>query len=116
MLPQKNIEKTLTICLEMAERGFSFSNIDLYKSDASRFLVDEKNKCLIPPFIAIDGLGEAAAVSVIEARKNGKFLSKEDLLAKTKLSQTHVAKLSELHALDNLAETNQMDLFSFFNI
>jgi len=111
-----DIEKTLTICLEMAERGFSFSNIDLYKSDASRFLVDEKNKCLIPPFIAIDGLGESAAVSVIEARKNGKFLSKEDLLEKTKLSQTHVAKLSELHALDNLAETNQMDLFSFFNI
>ena len=111
---EDDIEKTLTICLEMAERGYKFANIDLYKSDALNFIVDEENKCLIPPFITIDGLGESAAQSVIEERQKGKFLSKEDLLSRTKLSQTHVLKLSELHALDDLAETNQMDLFSFF--
>lgn len=113
---EEDIEKTLTICLEMAERGYKFSNIDLYKSDATKFLVDEDKQELIPPFITIDGLGDAAALSVIEARKDGKFLSKEDLLARTKLSQTHVSRLSELHVLDDLSETNQMDLFAFFNI
>lgn len=111
-----DIEKTLTICLEMAERGYTFANIDLYKSDATRFLVDEENKCLIPPFIAIDGLGDAAAFSVIEERKKGKFLSLEDLSNRTKLSSTHVSKLKELHVLDDLDETNQMDLLSYFNI
>ncbi|MCH5171243.1 MAG: PolC-type DNA polymerase III [Erysipelotrichales bacterium] len=113
---ETEIIKTLTICLEMAERGYKFEKIDLYKSDATKFVVDYENNLLIPPFIAIDGLGEAAGESVIEARKDGKFLSKEDLLARSRLSQTHVAKLQELGSLDGLAETNQMDLFSFFNI
>lgn len=113
---EEDISKTLTICLEMAERGYKFENIDLYKSDATHFVVNHEDKTLIPPFVAIDGLGDAAAISVIEARKNGKFISKEDLLERTRLSQTHVAKLEELGALKGLAETNQMDLFSFFNI
>ena len=113
---EEDISKTLTICLEMAERGYKFENIDLYKSDATHFVVNHEDKTLIPPFVAIDGLGDAAAISVIEARKSGKFISKEDLLERTRLSQTHVAKLEELGALKGLAETNQMDLFSFFNI
>ena len=78
------------------------------------FVVDEKNKCLIPPFIVIDGLGESAGKTVVEARKRlqGRpFLSKEQLLKETKLSSTNVADLDKLGALKDLSESNQLTLF-----
>jgi DNA polymerase III, alpha subunit (gram-positive type) len=62
----------------------------------------------------VDGLGDAAAESIVEARKAGKFLSKEDLLKRaTKLNGTNLNDLSDLHVLDGLGETNQMSLFEF---
>ncbi len=109
-----NILKTLQIALEMLERGYKFANIDLYRSDAKMFVVDHENKCLIPPFSVIDGLGVNAAQSVVEARSDGKkFLSKEDLIRRTKLNNTNVADLDKLGVLDGLGETNQMSLFEF---
>ncbi|MBP5217198.1 MAG: hypothetical protein J6038_05130, partial [Bacilli bacterium] len=110
---EKNIEQTLIMSLEMVERGYCFKNIDLYRSDASMFVCDHENKALIPPFKVIDGLGDAASSTVIEARKEGKFLSKEDLLKRTKLSKTHVESLTKMGVLDGLGETNQMSLFEF---
>ena len=68
---------------------------------------------LIPPFIVIDGLGEAAADSVVEARKNGEFKSKEDLLKRTKLNGTNVDDLDRLGVLKGLGDTDQMSLFEF---
>ena len=109
-----NILKTLQIALEMLERGYKFANIDLYRSDSKMFVVDHENKCLIPPFSVIDGLGVNAAQSVVEARSDGKkFLSKEDLIRRTKLNNTNVADLDKLGVLDGLGETNQMSLFEF---
>mgnify|MGYP003297696263 CR=1 FL=1 len=61
----------------------------------------------------ITTLGEAAAESVIQARQDGEFKSKEDLLARTKLSTTNVDDLSALGVLDNLGESDQMSLFEF---
>lgn len=112
---EKELEKTLIIALEMAERGYKFSNINLYKSNATNFIVDEDTQTIIPPFTAIDGLGENAAMSIIEAREDGKFLSKENLFKRTKLNNTNIEKLSDFHALDGLDETDQMNLFSFFD-
>lgn len=106
-------EKTLCIALEMYERGYSFENIDLYRSEATRFVVDKEKGKVIPSFSAIDGLGANAALSIIEARKDGPFLSKEDLVERTKLNSQNMAALEELHVLDDLQDTNQMDLFSF---
>ncbi len=105
--------KTLYIALEMVQRGYKFSNIDLYKSDATRFVVDHENKSLIPPFNTIDGLGDNNAETVVEERKKGEFFSKEDLLRRTKLTSTNVKDLSELGVLDNLNETDQLSLFDF---
>ena len=105
--------KTLQIALEMVERGYKFSNIDLYRSDAVNFVVDHENKALIPPFVTIDGLGENNAVTVIEARKERPFTSKEDLLNRTKLTSTNVKDLTDLHVLDDLPETDQLSLFDF---
>ena len=103
--------KTLQIALEMVQRGYKFSNIDLYRSDSANFVVDEENGALIPPFSTIDALGENNAVSVIEARKNGPFTSKEDLLKRTKLTSTNVNDLSAMGVLDGLSETDQLSLF-----
>lgn len=111
-----NIYKTLLIALEMVERGYKFENIDLYKSDAHMFVVDHENKALIPPFSVVDGLGLAAAQSIVDARKDGrKFLSKEDILKRAnKLNSTNLADLEKLGVLKGLGETNQMSLFEFF--
>ena len=77
------------------------------------FLVDKDKKQLIPPFSCVPRLGLAAAKTIVEARKEGKFLSKEDLLSRTKLSSTNVADLSDLGVLDGMSERNQMSIFDF---
>ena len=105
--------KTLINALEMVQRGYHFSNIDLYKSDATKFVVDYETKSLIPPFITIDGLGENNAITVVEARKDGEFFSKEDLLRRTKLTSTNVQDLTDMGVLDNLSENDQLSLFDF---
>ena len=109
----KELIKTLAIAIEMGERGFTFGNIDLYRSEAATFVVDHEKKQLIPPFIVIDGLGEAAANTVIEARNEKPFTSQEDLLRRTKLSSTNVADLERIGALKGLGESDQMSLFEF---
>ena len=105
--------KTLINALEMVQRGYHFSNIDLYRSDASNFVVDYEHKALIPPFITIDGLGENNAITVVEERKNGEFFSKEDLLRRTKLTSTNVQDLTDMGVLDSLSESDQLSLFDF---
>ena len=109
----EDLHAMLEVCIEMFERGYKFGNIDLYKSDATKFICDKENGLLIPPFIVIDGLGEAAADSVVEARKNGEFKSKEDLLRRTKLNGTNVEDLDRLGVLKGLGESDQMSLFEF---
>ena len=105
--------KTLTIAVEMVQRGYKFANIDLYRSDASKFVVDHEHGCLIPPFITIDGLGENNAITVVEERKKKPFTSKEDLLRRTKLTKTNVDDLSAMGVLDELSESDQLSLFDF---
>ncbi len=109
----EDIHDMLEVCIEMFERGFKFGNIDLYKSHATEFICDKENGLLIPPFIVIDGLGDAAALSVVEARANGPFKSKEDLLKRTKLNGTNVEDLDRLGVLKGLGDTDQMSLFEF---
>ena len=105
--------KTLINALEMVQRGYKFSNIDLYKSKATDFVVDYENKALIPPFVTLDNLGESAGISVEEARKDGEFFSKEDLLRRTKLTTTNVQDLTDMGVLDSLNESDQLSLFDF---
>ena len=100
------------ICLEMFDRGYRFSNISLDRSDASSFLPDPDDpKVIIPPFSCLDGLGDSVAVTVVEARKEHPFLSKEDVISRTKLNHTHVKTLSMMGVFDHLQEENQLSLF-----
>lgn len=100
------------ICLEMFDRGYRFNNIDLELSDATRFLPHPSDKkVIVPPFSCIDGLGGSVAVSVIEARKEHSFLSKEDVIKRTRLNNTHIKTLSMMGVFNDLQEENQLSLF-----
>lgn len=114
--PVSNREKALYDTLEVTEelyaRGYRITNIDLYHSQASVFCVIKPDvKSIIPPFTVLDGLGVSVAESVVAARKDGEFLSKEDLRRRTKLTDTQIKKLESMGCLDGLDETNQMSLF-----
>ena len=110
---EDEILKTLQVALEMVERGYSFKNIDLSKSDAKNFVVDKENNALIPPFSTIDGLGENNARSVISEREIREFSSIEDLLTRTHLTNTNVNELKRLGVLKDLPDSDQMSLFDF---
>ncbi len=102
----------LEVCLEMYLRGYRFSNIDLYKSMATEFISDPNDeKTIIPPFTTIDGLGANVGQSIVEARKNGVFLSKQDLMSRTQVSKNIKEKLDELNVLEELQEENQLSFF-----
>ena len=97
----------------MTARGFTFSNLSIDKSHSKNFVVDHETNSLIPPFICIDGLGESVGDSILEARKNGPFLSKDEILKRTQLSQTCFKALEQLGVFKGLNEENQLqfDLF-----
>ena len=101
----------MKIVLEMYARGYEFSKIDIYKSHANRFqVVDGK---LLPSINTIDGLGDNSAVAVVEAAKNGKFLSKDDFRQRTKVSTTNIELMSDLGLFGDLPDSNQLSLFDF---
>ncbi len=103
---------TLENALEMVCRGYRFGKIDLNLSKATEFSVQPDDlKTIIPPFTAIDGLGANVAKTVVEAREQMPFLSKQDLASRTQLSQTLIKKLEILGSLEGLQEENQMSLF-----
>jgi len=109
---EKDIFDTLEVCYEMVSRGYKMLNIDLNRSLATEFLVNpDNNHEIIPPFKILDGLGDNVAISIVEARNKGTFLSKEDLIDRTQLSQTLVKKLTSLGVLSGLDDSNQMSLF-----
>ncbi len=94
-------EKTFLVALEMMERGYKIGTIDLYKSYAINFKIDQKKE-LIPPLIVIDGFNLQMSNRVIAARKH-RFSSQEDFIARTKLNSRCIENLRKLHVLDNLA-------------
>ncbi|QQE76167.1 PolC-type DNA polymerase III [Brevibacillus composti] len=106
---EKALLTVLEMALEMVERGFKFANVDLYRSDATKFLIDGNS--LIAPFNALPGLGTNAAIGIVKAREEGEFLSKEDLLARSRISKTVLEYLDEQGALQGLPESNQLSLF-----
>jgi DNA polymerase-3 subunit alpha (Gram-positive type) len=106
---EKNLLTVLEISLEMCERGFHFGKVDLYKSSATEFIVEEDK--LIPPFNAVDGLGTNAALNIVKAREDGEFLSKEDLQKRSRISKTVLEYLDNHGSLEGMEEKNQLSLF-----
>ncbi|SEN33567.1 PolC-type DNA polymerase III [Paenibacillus sp. OV219] len=106
---EKNSISLLEMALEMTARGFTFKPIDLYRSEATRFIVDGTS--IIPPFGAISGIGENAAKNIAGARDFGEFLSIEDFQQKSKASKTIVEVLTGMGCFRGLPESNQLSLF-----
>ena len=99
----------LELANEMLERGFKFKMVDLERSDASNWLID--GNTLIAPFRAVPGLGLNVAKQIVAAREEKKFLSKQDLAERGKVSQTIIDFLTQNHVLDELPDENQLSLF-----
>ncbi len=106
---EEDLLTTLEAVYEFYLRGFDFLPIDLYKSDARKFLIEDGK--LRPPFVSISGLGETAAEDLKNCEKNG-FVSIEEISnACPKVSQTHLEQLKKLGALGDLPDTSQVSLF-----
>ena len=106
---EKDVLTVLEIMNEMAHRGFKMQPISLEKSQAFDFVIEDDT--LIPPFIAVPGLGENVAKRIVEAREDGPFLSKEDLNKKAGLSQKIIEYLDDLGSLPDLPDKAQLSIF-----
>ena len=108
---EKDAMGDMRIVQEMYARGFEFEPLDIYKAQATKFLI--VNGKLMPPLSSIDGMGEKAAEAVAEASKDGTYLSLDDFRQRTKASKTVIDTMVELGILADLPASNQLSLFDF---
>ena len=99
----------LEVVYEMNLRGIQLLPVDLYKSDARNFRIEDGK--LRPPFSSIAGVGETAADAVAQAGRAGPYLSVEDFRARSGANSAVVQALRDLGVLSGLPETNQLTLF-----
>ena len=101
---------TLEVVYEFYLRGFEFAPINIYESHATKFLI--KDGKILPPFVAISGLGESAAWDIMSGREGKEFLSIEEFsLACPKVSKTHIQMLKEAGAFGSMPDTSQVSFF-----
>ncbi len=106
---EQDTYKDMKIVQEMYARGFTFVPIDIFTAQSRLFqIVDGR---LMPSLNSIDGLGEKAADAIVEAAKDGPFLSKDDFRERTKASKSIVDLMSQLGLLGNIPESNQISIF-----
>ncbi len=116
--------KSYMAALEMVERGYTLENINLMESDSSMWKVSKERNSVIPPFTCIPNFSQRAAEGIVEARKEGAFLSKENLLSRVKkakdasgqpyaIGNSIIEALDDVGALKGLGESDQMSLFEF---
>lgn len=103
--------RDMRIVQEMYARGFEFRPLDIYSAHANHFQIIDGS--LMPSLSSIDGMGEKAADGVVEAAKNGLFLSREDFRNRTKVSKTLCDLMGDMGLLGELPESNQLSLFDF---
>ena len=105
----KAMYPVLELVLEMYERGIEFLPIDLYKSSATKFIVEEDG--IRPPLNSIAGLGTVAALGIEKARQDGKFMSIDDMKIRSKIGKSVVELLEKLGCLKGMSQSNQLSLF-----
>ncbi len=108
---ETSLKDELQLAMEMYKRGISFKMIDLNKSDAKNFIIDDDGKSLIFPFRGLDGLGENVARAIVEERNKAPFLSIEDVASRAHINSTTIEKMKTLHIFDGMPESNQLSLF-----
>ena len=108
---QKELKIVLQLAWEMYLRGYSVEHIDLYCSDAEKFIIMEKS--LLPPFTSLNGFGMVAAKSIVKARESGRFTSVSDIKKRTSaaVSKSAIELLRAHGCLDGMSESDQIELF-----
>ncbi len=107
---EKKLVTILELALEMYARGFSFYPVDIYKSDARKFIVTQGG--LLLPFAALPNVGMAAAQAVVSSRKGGEYISVEDFQARSRLNKSAMEMLRQEGCFANLPEKTQISLFA----
>ncbi len=105
----KNMYAILELVLEMYERGINFLPIDLYKSHATKFVMEDDG--IRPPLNSLPGLGTVAAMGIDEAKKDGKFMSIDDMKIRSKIGKSVIELLDSAGCLKGMTQSNQMSLF-----
>lgn len=108
---EQDLISTLEVALEMTARGYEFGSVDLNKSHSKNFVIDEDKKTLIPPFRAIDGLGDTVANNIIKEREEQEFISIEQFQKRCKVSGTLIEKMKLMGIFKNLPESSQLSIF-----
>lgn len=106
----KSLLTVLEIANECLERGIKIKMVDIDQSEATDFKILDKHT-ILAPFNAVPGLGDNAAKQIVAARAEKKFLSKEDLAKRGKVSQTIMNYFEDNGVLEGMADENQLSLF-----
>ncbi len=106
---EQDMYETLEIVNEMYCRGINFLPIDLYKSDSQKFLMEDGG--VRPPLNSIPGFGTVAANGIVQARKDGEFMSIDDLKIRAKVGSSGIEQLRNAGCLKGMSQSNQISLF-----
>ena len=106
----KSLLTVLEIANECLERGIKIKMVDVDESEATNFKIIDKHT-ILAPFNAVPGLGDNAAKQIVAARAEQKFLSKEDLAKRGKVSQTIMEYFENNGVLEGMPDQNQLSLF-----
>ena len=106
---EKSMVTVLEVVNEMMERKIKFLPIDLYKSDATKFLVEEEG--IRPPLSAIPTFGTVNAKNIVKAREDGKFSSKENLVSRSKIGKIALELLDKYGCTKGMPNSSQVSLF-----
>ena len=108
---------SLRVALEMVARGMKFKMVDINESLATEFKIIESENALLCPFVAIDGLGAAVAIGIVEERNKKPFTSISDVLSRTKINKTIAEVMDKLGCFGDLSNEAEIEdetnLFSF---
>lgn len=102
----ESVLTVLQIALEMTLRGMKFLKVDIHKSEAVEFKIEDNH--LRMPFVSVDGLGTQVAYDIVDNRNQKAFTSREDVKARTKINKTVFEKMEVYGAFDDLNEENDV--------
>lgn len=108
----KDLIISLQVALEMTLRGIKFLPIDIFKSNATTFDIEDDGLRL--PFTALDGLGESVAITIVNSRNERPFTSKKDVTSRTKLNQTQFEQFNIMHSFANLPDEDPIEAVGLF--
>ncbi len=107
---EKNLMTLLESVYEMYQRDIKLLPVDLYKSDARKFIVTDKG--ILPPLGSLQGVGTNAAQNIVNTRQESNFISMDDLRERAKVSKTVIEIMKNHGCLSGVPESNQLSLFS----